>query len=88
LFGLPSLLVPYPYAWRYQRVNAEYLASRGAAILMPDETMAADLLPTIRALFATPARLGAMRDAALALAQPDGAANAARELLRLAGESP
>lgn len=87
LFGLPAILVPYPHAWRYQKVNAEWLAGRGAAILMEDAAMGESLLPTIHTLMEDDARLEAMRAAAVALAQPDGAKNVARELLRLAGES-
>lgn len=86
LFGLPSVLVPYPYAWRYQKVNADYLVERGAAVLMRDEAMPDELLPTLRGLLGDPARLAAMRDSAAALAQPEGAWNVARELLRLAGD--
>jgi UDP-N-acetylglucosamine--N-acetylmuramyl-(pentapeptide) pyrophosphoryl-undecaprenol N-acetylglucosamine transferase len=87
LFGLPAILVPYPHAWRYQKVNAEWLAQRGAAILMEDGTMGESLLPTIRSLMEDSLRLDTMRAAAAGLAQPDGANNVARELLRLAGES-
>ena len=87
LFGLPSILVPYPYAWRYQKVNADYLVERGAALLLRDEAMASQLLPTLQSLFADPARLAAMSTCASALAQPDGAWNVARELLSLAGET-
>jgi UDP-N-acetylglucosamine--N-acetylmuramyl-(pentapeptide) pyrophosphoryl-undecaprenol N-acetylglucosamine transferase len=87
LFGLPAILVPYPHAWRYQKVNAEWLAGRGAAILMEDAAMGEHLLPTIRGLMEDDARLTSMRAAAVALAQPDGAYNVARELLHLAGES-
>ena len=64
LFGLPSILVPYPYAWRYQKVNADYLVEHGAALLLRDEDMADQLLPTLRSLLADPARLAAMRDCA------------------------
>lgn len=86
-FGLPAILVPYPYAWRYQKVNAEHLASRGAAILMRDEDMARDLLPTLRRLHGDPAALAALSAGARALAgQADGAANLARELMTLAGQ--
>jgi UDP-N-acetylglucosamine--N-acetylmuramyl-(pentapeptide) pyrophosphoryl-undecaprenol N-acetylglucosamine transferase len=86
LFGLPSVLVPYPYAWRYQKVNADYLVERGAALLLRDEALADDLLPTLRGLLGDPARLAAMRASAAALAQPEGSWNVAKELLRLAGE--
>lgn len=87
LFGLPSILVPYPYAWRYQKVNADYLVEHGAALLLRDEDMPTQLLPTLRGLFADAARLAAMRDCAAALAKPDGAWNVARELLSLAGDT-
>ena len=83
---MPSVLVPYPYAWRYQKVNADYLVERGAALLLRDEDMASQLLPTVQSLLADPARLATMRACAAALAQPDGAWNVARELLSLAGE--
>jgi UDP-N-acetylglucosamine--N-acetylmuramyl-(pentapeptide) pyrophosphoryl-undecaprenol N-acetylglucosamine transferase len=87
-FGLPSILVPYPYAWRYQKVNADYLVEKGAALLLRDEAMKDELLATVRNLMNDPARLAAMRASALALAlaQLDSAGNAARELLRLAGD--
>jgi UDP-N-acetylglucosamine--N-acetylmuramyl-(pentapeptide) pyrophosphoryl-undecaprenol N-acetylglucosamine transferase len=88
-FGLPAILVPYPFAWRYQKVNADWLAERGAALVMPDETMKTDLLASIRCLRIDTTRLNSMKAAALALAQPegarspDGAWNLAQELLNL-----
>ena len=79
--ALPAILVPYPHAWRYQKVNADYLAERGAAIRLDEERLAAELLPTLRALLTDPARLAAMRDAAAALRRSDGAENIARLIL-------
>ena len=72
-FGLPAILVPYPYAWRYQKVNAAYLEKQGAAVLLPDESMATRLLPTIQELFSHTNRLKAMQSAMRALARPDAA---------------
>jgi UDP-N-acetylglucosamine--N-acetylmuramyl-(pentapeptide) pyrophosphoryl-undecaprenol N-acetylglucosamine transferase len=80
-FGLPSILVPYPHAWRYQKVNADYLAEHGAALVLRDEDMPAQLADLVRALLDDPARLEAMRQAARALSQGDAAANLV-ELLR------
>jgi UDP-N-acetylglucosamine--N-acetylmuramyl-(pentapeptide) pyrophosphoryl-undecaprenol N-acetylglucosamine transferase len=72
-FGLPSILVPYPFAWRYQKVNADYLAARGAALVLPDEQMPERLADTVRILLDDSAKLAAMRDAARALDRPHAA---------------
>jgi UDP-N-acetylglucosamine--N-acetylmuramyl-(pentapeptide) pyrophosphoryl-undecaprenol N-acetylglucosamine transferase len=74
LFGLPSILIPYPYAWRYQKVNADYLASHGAAIrVIDDETLSAKLSIEIERLLSDDRSLEAMRVAARSLARPDPA---------------
>lgn len=85
LFGVPSILVPYPYAWRYQKVNADYLAERGAAIRMNDEDMATELLTTIQGLLNDPGRLDRMRAKVAALARPDAAWQIGQALVRLGG---
>lgn len=84
LFGLPSILVPYPYAWRYQYVNATYLEHLGAALLLPEERLQAELVPTVMALLRSPERLAVMRQAVSALARPQAAEDIARLLVALA----
>ena len=84
LFGLPSILIPLAYSWRYQQVNADYLAGRGAAIHLDEGEMPARLLPLIRELLGDADRLGAMCEQARRLACADGAANVAQALTRLA----
>ncbi len=86
-FGAASLLVPYPYAWRYQRVNADWLAEQGAGIRIDDEMMATDLLPTLQTLLRDNDKLKQIQDCAKALYVGNGADNIAGELLSLAGES-
>ena len=77
--GLPAILVPYPYAWRYQKVNAQYLADRGAAVLMEDAKLADEIVGMVGKLMSDPVRLGAMRQALLGMSGRDGA----REIARL-----
>ncbi len=84
LFGLPSILVPYPYAWRYQKVNADYLVQNGAALVLEDARLMEDFLPAVRALLQDPARLEAMKSAVRSLSRPQAAAEIGRLLLELA----
>jgi len=83
LLGLPAILVPYPYAWRYQKVNAEYLANAGGALLLADEALPEQLLPAILDLLDDPERLAEMRAAMKNLATPGAAQLIADELLQL-----
>ncbi len=84
-FGLPAILVPYPYAWRYQKLNADYLVERKAAVLLEDSRLRSDLLTTITDLMNNPERLGLMRSAMAALSQPKAAENIAALLFEMAG---
>ncbi len=87
LFGLPAILVPYPYAWRYQNVNAGYLADKGAALLLEDEKMSTQLFTTIQSLLTDPQRLEAMRTQMRSLAIPDAADRIAQLILELGGKN-
>jgi UDP-N-acetylglucosamine--N-acetylmuramyl-(pentapeptide) pyrophosphoryl-undecaprenol N-acetylglucosamine transferase len=85
LFSLPSVLVPYPHAWRYQQVNAAYLQESGAAVVLADERLDEDLMELLSTLLLQPDRLQAMGQAAGGLAQPDAARRIADELIAAAG---
>ena len=82
--SLPSILVPYPYAGQHQSANAEYLAGRGAALILKDGDLAAQLAPTVLQVLDTPGTLSRMATAAEALARPDAAAGIAGVLRDLA----
>ncbi len=86
LLGLPAILIPYPHAWRYQKVNADYLARRGAAVVLQDARLKEELPGAIRQILETPARREAMREAMRALARPRAASQIAGQLMELAGE--
>lgn len=86
LFALPAILVPYPYAWRYQKVNADYLTRRGAAIMLEDHRLKEELLVTLTVLLQNPNKLKAMRAAMFELSHPRAAEKIASALLELAGE--
>jgi UDP-N-acetylglucosamine--N-acetylmuramyl-(pentapeptide) pyrophosphoryl-undecaprenol N-acetylglucosamine transferase len=86
LFALPAILVPYPHAWRYQKVNADYLSNRGAAITLEDHVLEKELLSTLTVLIENPNKLQAMRAAMFELSHPRAAEKIAGVLTELAGE--
>jgi UDP-N-acetylglucosamine--N-acetylmuramyl-(pentapeptide) pyrophosphoryl-undecaprenol N-acetylglucosamine transferase len=88
LMGLPAILAPYPFAWRYQKVNADYLVEQGAAVRLDDEKLSQELLPTLEILLNDETRWAAMRERARRLARPESAAALALQLRSLVGGAP
>ena len=84
LFALPAILVPYPHAWRYQKINATYLADRGAAEILLDENLKDHLYERIINLIFDQKRLNDMRKVMGSLASPDAAEKIARMIKKLA----
>jgi UDP-N-acetylglucosamine--N-acetylmuramyl-(pentapeptide) pyrophosphoryl-undecaprenol N-acetylglucosamine transferase len=84
-FGLPSILVPYPYAGAHQELNARSLVDHNAAILLKDGELAAGrLLEVVRELLNDETMLPKMRNSAQALARPEAARTIAEHLRQLA----
>jgi len=86
LHALPAILVPYPHAWRYQKVNADYLSLRGAAITLEDHELNDALMNTLNVLLENPNKLKSMRAAMFELSHPRAADKIASALIQLAGE--
>ena len=84
IFGLPAILVPYPYAWRYQDVNAEYLEKRDAAVIISDEELQNKLFTVVTELTKDRARIKKMSAAMSSLAGRESAASIAELLIELA----
>ncbi len=82
-FGLPAILVPYPYAWQYQKVNALALVDSGGAVLLEDSLLENRLLSTIQDLLTDKSQLESMRRAMEAMAQPQAAQEIASILISI-----
>jgi UDP-N-acetylglucosamine--N-acetylmuramyl-(pentapeptide) pyrophosphoryl-undecaprenol N-acetylglucosamine transferase len=81
--GRPAILVPYPHATGdHQTANAAWMVDAGAAEVIADETLSADLLARrVDDLLGDEARLSAMASASASLAMPDSARRIADEVL-------
>lgn len=73
MFGLPAILVPYPYAWRYQKVNADFLVSQGAALMIEDQNLKRDLMENVRKVLGNPEKLQQMKHNMTKISTPDAA---------------
>lgn len=85
--GLPSLLIPYPYATSgHQEANARALQRRGgASVMLDDQVSAESLAARIDALVGHDERLRAMAERSAAFGVPDAARRLADLVLREAG---
>lgn len=82
--GLPSILVPYPFAAAdHQTENARAMVEHGAALLCADSAASTDLGPMMLELFRDPQRLAAMGAAARQAAKPNAAQEIARGLFTI-----
>ncbi len=85
--GLPSILIPFPYAIDdHQTANARYLTEAGAAVLMPQPDLTPHYLAEkLKSLIQAPEQLQTMVRNAHALAKPDAALSVAEICLKEAG---
>ena len=84
--GAAAILVPFPYAVDdHQRANARVLVDVGAAVMMSEDKLTAELLGrTVKQLFLTRNRLLKLANAARSRAVPDAATRVADKCLETA----
>jgi undecaprenyldiphospho-muramoylpentapeptide beta-N-acetylglucosaminyltransferase len=87
IYSLPAILIPYPHAWRYQKVNAEHLVDENAAIILEDEALPANLSSTIISLITNTEKLSSMKEAMASLATKDAPEKIAKHLITLAADN-
>jgi UDP-N-acetylglucosamine--N-acetylmuramyl-(pentapeptide) pyrophosphoryl-undecaprenol N-acetylglucosamine transferase len=85
--GVPSVLVPYPFAAAdHQTGNAQAMVEQGAALLCKDQMIDQDLYRMAHDLFEDTEKRQRMAAAARSLATPEAAATLANAVIRLATE--
>jgi len=61
-FGLPAIIIPYPFAHKHQTANAEVLKAIGSGIVIQDKELGSDVLSRkIEELMDNPERIKALR---------------------------
>jgi len=85
--GKPGILIPFPFAADdHQKVNAEYLSEKGAALVFNENAVdAKQMAEAILGLFNNPERLREIGARAKSLARPDAAKVIVDEIIKIAG---
>ncbi|MSP12956.1 MAG: UDP-N-acetylglucosamine--N-acetylmuramyl-(pentapeptide) pyrophosphoryl-undecaprenol N-acetylglucosamine transferase [Chloroflexi bacterium] len=94
IMGIPSILIPYPFAGAHQKVNADFMAKHGAAVILDDAGLdqatlakrsdAGTLLPLMLHLLHNEAARQQMAVQANRLSRPDAADHLAQLLQEVA----
>lgn len=83
-FRVPSILIPYPFAYNHQKANAAVFRDCGGAIIIEDKDLSADKLKELILEFLNNrGRLREMKDSLNKIAIPDAADNLAQVVLSL-----
>lgn len=78
----PAILIPYPFAAEdHQTYNARYLESMGAAVLLPDDSVYANLREAVLYLAQDDQKLAEMSGAYMAFKRPHAGERIASEIL-------
>jgi len=86
-FGVPMVLIPYPYAaGGHQLLNAEAAARAGAAVVLREQEGEGALGGLIVDILEEEGRMLAMRGGALSLGKPEAAQQVAQRIYELAEE--
>ena len=80
-FGLPAVLIPYPYAGGHQQANAEILASAGTASILPQADLTGPALQS--AILSLLARVPKRNEMTEKVFRPDAARLFAEEIIKL-----
>lgn len=84
IVGLPTILVPFPFAAEdHQTFNAKALSTKDAAILISDKEAPEKLMPELLSLAADNARMDSLKENIKTFAKPDAIDLIYQEILKL-----
>lgn len=84
--GIPSILIPYPYAHKHQYKNVKAITQNGAGCFLDDSNLN-ELPALIKSCLKDNGRLEQMKKAAMAMAYPNAAKEIVKEIIGTINEN-